>query len=415
VTRIVELFYTLLVLLIATRIFGEAARRLRQPQLVGELVAGILIGIAAQRFSAQLPTLAGLPDDEVFHSITDLAVFFLMLLAGVEMRPRDLARRSGIALPVAVGGIVLPLSFGVGIAWLWLPASDALLSQALILGLSLAITAVPVSVSVLLELGELKTKIGGVIVGAAVFDDILSLILLAIVMSIAVHQEPLSALAVGGLLGQVLLFFGIAVFAGHVLLPRAGGLIKHFKLEHVELSLLIIWALLLAVLAERLELHFAVGAFAAGLLFRRRSIDDASYEDIRDRIEAVTVGFLAPLFFASIGLRLRAEALIEIPLLVAVVVAAAFVGKFAGAGLVARAAGLNAREALAVGAGMNARGAVALIVADIALRAGVFDRAGVSSVEVSHLFSAIVVMAIATTIVSPMLLRYALSTASSRT
>lgn len=410
-----ELFYTLLVLLIATRILGEVARRLGQPQLVGELVAGVVIGMAAQRFSAQLPTLASLPNDEVFHSITDLAIFFLMLLAGVEMRPRDLARRSGIALPVAVGGIVLPLILGAGIAWVWLPASDALLSQALILGLSLAITAVPVSVSVLLELGELKTKIGGVIVGAAVFDDVLSLILLAVVMGVAVHQDPLSALAVAGLIGQVLLFFGIAAFAGYVLLPRAGRLIKHFKLEHVELSLLIIWALLLAVLAEQLELHFAVGAFAAGLLFRRRSIDAASYEDIRDRVEAVTVGFLAPLFFASIGLQLRAEALIEIPLFVAVVIAAAFVGKFAGAGLVARAAGLNAREALAVGAGMNARGAVALIVADIALRAGVFDRAGVQSAELSHLFSAIVVMAIATTIVSPILLRYALNAASSRT
>lgn len=403
-----QLLYILLILLVATRVLGELAARAGQVQIVGELLAGILIGIAAQRFSGAFPVFANLGDNEIFEGITDLSVFFLMLLAGLEMRPRDLVETSKVALPVALGGIVVPLGLGIAVGWGWLPDSDLKLAQALVLGLALAITAVPVSVSVLLQLRQLNSKVGRVIVGAAVSDDVLSLVLLAVIMSVAVNQEPLS-MAMLGMLGlEVASFFAITVFAGRFLLPRLGNWIKHFKLDHIEISFVITWALGLALLAEALELHFAVGAFTAGLLFTRHSIDRESYENLRDRTEAFTMGFLGPLFFASIGLHLDLRALTEIPIFLGAIVVAAFIGKFVGAGAIARASGFDTRQSLAVGAGMNARGAVALIVADIALQAGVFDGPTPRAPEAEYLFSAIVIMAIATTVVSPVLLRYSL-------
>ncbi len=403
-----ELFYILLVLLVTTRLFGELAARVGQPQLVGELLAGVALGAVAQGFKARFPTLAELPDNEVFGAVTNLSIFFLMLVAGVEMRPSELARRSGTALCIAAGGIALPLALGFGIARLWLPDSGALLAQSLVVGLTLAITAVPVSVSVLMQLGALDTKIGNIIVGSAVFDDILSLVLLAIVMSVAIDHEPISLANLGLLGGRVALFFAITFALGSWLLPRAGRLTKRFRLEHSEISLVIVWGLFVAVLGEFLDMHFAVGAFAAGLLFRRSTIDEQAYLALRDRLEAVTLGFLAPLFFASIGLELHASALVEAPWFVLTLVVAAFAGKFFGAGLVARASGFDNWESFAIGAGMNARGAVALIVASIALDAGVFDTPTPTPPEIENLYSALVIVAIATTVLSPILIRYAL-------
>jgi Kef-type K+ transport system membrane component KefB len=403
-----DLFYVLLILLIVTRVFGELSARVGQPQLVGELLAGIVLGIVAQNFAGRLPLLTDLPNDAVFGAVTDLSVFFLMLIAGIEMRPRDLARRGRIAFPVAIGGIMLPLALGFGLTWVWLPDTPERIAQASIVGLTLAITAVPVSVTVLMELGVLNTKVGQVIVGAAVFDDVLSLLLLAIVLSTVIHAEPLSLSAIALLGGEIALFFAITLAVGWYVLPRLGRLVQRFKLQHADLSLLIVWALLSAVLAEHLELHFVVGAFAAGVLFRRRTIDEQSYMRLRGQLEALTFGFLAPLFFASIGFRIQPDALIEAPLFVAALVAAAFVGKLLGAGLMARFAGLNGPQAFAVGAGMNARGAVALIVAEVALEAGVFTQGVGPTAASANLFSTLVITAIATTVVSPVLLREAL-------
>jgi len=124
-----ELIYALLVLLVATRFAGEVAERLKQPALVGELVAGIALGMLFTAYSDTFPVLAHLPDDEVFIGITDLAILFLMLLAGLEMKPRELAKVSGRALAVAAGGMVLPLAMGFSLGWYFLPESDLKLAQ----------------------------------------------------------------------------------------------------------------------------------------------------------------------------------------------------------------------------------------------------------------------------------------------
>ena len=406
-----NLLYVLLVLLLVTRLCGELAERLRQPALVGELVAGIALGLVASRYHDALPVLAGLPDNEVFNGLTDLAIFFLMLLAGIELRPSELAEASGRAVAVALGGMAVPLLLGFGLGWWFLPDSPYKLAQSLFLATALAITAVPVSVKVLMDLGQLKTPLGQTVVSAAVFDDVLSLMLLAILTAVIRTGGFPDASAVLLLVGKVVLFFLVAWVAGRYLLPRLGRLVKKTLAEEFAMSALLIAALGYALLAEALGMHFILGAFLAGLFFVRRTIDPKVYSSIRSSLSAITMGFFAPLFFASIGLHLDVSAATEIPVFVTLLVLAAFFGKLLGAGLPAWATGFAPRDAAAIGAAMSARGAVELIVAGIALQAGLFQHPEPPPPVVAQLFSAVVIMALVTTLATPIVLRPLLGSA----
>ncbi len=142
----------------------------------------------------------------------------------------------------------------------------------------------------------------------------------------------------------------------------------------------------------------------AGLFFGRKTVNDATYEDVRNKTSAMTFGFLAPIFFASVGLNMDFSAIVTVPGFVVALLLAAFAGKFIGAGAAAHWAGLGKRQAVAVGVGMSARGAVELVIADIALEAGLFDVPDATPV-IEHTFHAVVIMAILTTLVTPVLLK----------
>ncbi len=405
-----NLFYILLVLLVATRLCGEIAERLKQPSLIGELMAGIALGLILHRYSNTLPILAGLTENEVFNSLTDLSIFFLMLLAGIELRPRDLVQASGPAIAVALGGMIIPLVLGFGLGWIYLPVSPYKMAQSLFLGTALAITAVPVSVKILMDLGLLKTKLGQTIVSAALFDDILSLILLAVLTAVMKtgNVPGISALLV--LAAKVLGFFAITTIIGRFVLPRLNKAIQKFKTDEFEFSALLMVALIFALLAESLGMHFILGAFLAGLFFVRRIMKDEIYDSIHKSLTSWTMGLFAPLFFASIGLHLDLAALTEIPVFVILLVATAFFGKLLGAGLPAMAVGFPLRQSACIGTAMSARGAVELIVAGIAMEAGLFSHPDPAPPEIQYLFSAVVIMTLLTTLITPIVMRNLLGT-----
>ena len=270
-----ETLYILLVLLVVARGLGELAVRLGQPALVGELVGGIILGVVAGWFSESLPILAGLTDDRVFTALTDLGVFFLMLLAGIEMRPKEFAEVSGGSIPVAISAMFLPLLLGFAVTWVWLPLSEYRLAQALFVGTGMAITAVPVAVRVLRDLGQLDTRMGRLVISAAVVDDVLSLILLAVLTAIIQTGGLPGAGEIAFLLVKITLFFAITITIGHYALPWLGKHLKRFSLDEFEFSLLLVIAMGSAVLAEVLGMHFILGAFIAGLFFSRRAIETA--------------------------------------------------------------------------------------------------------------------------------------------
>ena len=179
--------------------------------------------------------------------------------------------------------------------------------------------------------------------------------------------------------------------------------------EEFEFSILLVVALGFAVLAEELNLHFILGAFAAGLFFTKRTMSEDMFKAVKQRTSGITTGFLAPIFFASIGLHLDLSAFSSTPLFLLILVVVAVACKLIGAGLPAYWVGLPPRDSLVVGIGMSGRGAVELIIADIALRAGLFSQPDPAPAIVANLFSSIVIMAVLTTLMTPIGLRLILS------
>lgn len=403
-----ELLYVLLILLLVTRACSEFAVRLGQPSLVGELVGGVLIGVAVAAGMGDSAAIAELDSDETFQGVLDLAIFFLMLLAGVETRPSDLAKASGRAMPIALAGMVIPLALGFGLGWWWLPESQWKIAQSLFVGVALAVTAVPVAVKVLMDMGRLQTRVGQVVIAAAVIDDILSLVLLAVLTSLINTDEALTFGMIVPVVANVAIFLALAWAIGRYVLPRVGKLVRRLELEHAEFSLLIIFGLGLSVLAELLAMHFLIGAFAAGVFFTRNVVGDPKYRKLVEQTEVLTMGFLAPVFFASIGMHLSVGAILGAPVFLIILLVLATAGKVLGAGIGAYFAGFTPRRSLAIGSAMNARGAVEIIIADIALRAGLFDHPEPTPPAVEYLFSAVVIMAIVTTLASPFALRWLL-------
>lgn len=404
-----EIFYVLLVLLLVTKLCAEVAVRFEQPALIGELIGGVLVGLGVMLLPGSETALADIGSDETFEAILDLAVFFLMLVAGLEMRPGKLADAAKNAIPVAIVGMLLPLILGFGLGWLWLPDSEWKFIHSLFLGVAVAITAVPVAVKVLMDLGKLESRFGQVIVAAAVLDDIFSLILLAVLTPMISSAETPSAGSLALIGSKAALFLVIVWFSGRYLLPLLSRWIGYFWVEYAEFTVVLIYGLGLAVLAELLGMHFLIGAFAAGVAFTRNTMGPDTYSRLREQYEALTLGFFAPVFFASIGMHLDLTAAFEIPLFVVSLLAIGILGKLVGAGLAAYYSGLDRRESIAVGAAMNARGAVGIIIADIALRAGLFDRPSPTPDVISYMFSAVVIMAILTTLMSPLIMRSVLS------
>jgi len=404
-----ELLYVLLVLLTVTRLFGELAQRLGQPIILGELIAGIALGMLVHSHAETFPVLDNLPHNEVFKGITDLSIFFLMLLAGLELHPRDMVKGSGTSLLIAIGGMVLPLGFGIALAWWFIPDSSVHLAQAIFLGTALAVTAVPVSVKVLMDLDQLRSRVGHTIISAAVIDDMLSLALLAILTAVIENGAMPDVKGIMMVLGKVALFFLVATLIGRYLFPLFGRLLKSAVAADFEFSALLIAAFAYSLLAEAMGMHFILGAFFTGLFFLRGTIAPGIFYNVKSKLSTCTTGLFAPIFFASIGMNLDISAATETPLFVLVLIAIAFFGKLIGAGLPAYLFGYTRRESLAVGVGMSARGAVELIIADIALRAGLFTHPEPVPEIVEHLFSAVVLMAVATTVLTPLLLRPILS------
>lgn len=409
-----ELFLLILVLLVVTRLFGELAERMGQPALIGELVSGVLLGaiFAHELGGGMLEGLHELQESHVFQTLTELGMFFIMLFAGIEMHPKEVAVHSKSAIMTAVGGMIVPIALGFALGWYMLPEGEARLAQSIFIGIALAVTAVPATVRILIDLDLLNKRIGQVIVAAAVFDDILSLVLLAWLTGLIGAGATLSMVNIAIIAGKVMLFFMVVIPIGRFLFPVIGKYLKNVHVKEIDFSVIVIIAIAFGLLAHVMGLHLIIGAFTAGVFFEPGVAGEKNYESVRSKVSAMTFGFFAPLFFASIGFELDLGAVSKVPMFVLALILVAFIGKLAGAGAGALLSGLGKRESFAVGVGMSARGAVELVIAGIALDAGLFDVPSGDSQIPENLFSSIVIMAVVTTLIVPVLLKWVMSSSA---
>ena len=400
-----DVLLELLILILLARLCSEGAERLGHPAAVGELTVGILLATAASLWGANLPFLVQLTTSETLEIVANLGIFFLVLLAGIESNLEELRQNSRSAIFVALGGALVPLVFGFTLGWLFLPESEVKSIQAFLIGVTMSITSIPATIKALTEFGLLHSRIGQTIVGAAIADDILGLFLLAILTSIIQTGHIPDPMVFVVLLSKVGIFFGITVSLGIHVYPRVSQSIKVLKMAAVEFSVLMVVALAYGLLAEALDMHWILGAFMAGLYFEPSRVGQEAYQEMKLIVTGITLGVLGPLFFIWIGTHVEIATLTSIPLFMGLLLFIAFAGKMIGSGLPAYWGGLDRHEAMSVGIGMSNRGAMELIVLSIAFEAGLFVYGNNNDEIVSHLFSALVLMGVITTLLSLVILR----------
>lgn len=372
-------FSTLLLVLVAiiaaTKLFGEFAQRIGQPAVLGELIAGVLLG------GGVLGVLN--PADAVVHALSELGVLILLFQIGLHTDLRSLAKVGSTALVAGSVGVVLPFLGGFGVARLM----GIETMPAIVMGAALTATSIGISARVLSDLGCLKTPEGQVVIGAAVFDDVIGLIILSIVAAMVAGAE-LTLGSVGVTAGVAIGFVVVAIALGSVAIPPLFKLVERIQVTGALGTLALGFALLLAWVATQAGSAMIIGAFAAGLILhptpQRREIEES----------ATQFGFFfVPIFFATVGASVDLAALATREALVvgSLLIVVGVVGKV----LAGYAPWWFSGRKLLVGVALVPRGEVGLIFAQLGLAAGVLT---------SERFGALMLMVVVTTFMTPPLL-----------
>lgn len=409
-----ELLLDFLVIIVAARLFGEIATRVKLPSVVGEVTAGAVLGVIVLLWPGELPVVEHVTENPLFESFVDLGIFFLMLMAGMEVRLSNLVDGMRKGVPVALGGVMLPILAGVVLGFYFLPSSELLAPQIFFLGVAMAITALPITVSMLSDLRLLESRLGGIIVDASILDDIIGIVLLATLISMINNGVVPSLPEISLLLAKVASFFVLSVALAVVLLPLVDKALNRMNAPEMPFTIILLFGALLVVLSESLGMHFMIGAFVAGLLVRDRiKKSEKTRNKVEEKIKGVTMGLLAPIFFASTGLHMDLTSIQQAPVFTAVIIVVAIASKLLGCGVPALLMGMPMRESMAIGFSMSARGGVELIIASVALQAELFNMPQPVPAVVTALYSAVIIMAVISSIIAPASLRLLLGDASS--
>lgn len=385
-TTFLQLAFLLSIILLSAKLAGYLSVRLGQPAVLGELLVGILLGpsvLDMLHLSFIDPALA--------HTITELGelgVLLLMFIAGLELHLDELTRNTRVAAYGGFLGVLVPTILGWGAGRLF----DMDNAVSIFLGLTLGATSVSISAQTLMELKALRSRVGLSLLGAAVFDDIL--VILSLSIFLAIESGTGSVGGVLWILISMIAFLLISVAFGWWVLPWLMRRVAQLPISQGVLTLALVVMLAYGLAAELVGGMAAItGAFIAGLMMAR----SGERERVEQGIHAVAYGLFVPIFFINIGLSVNARSLqTEMLVFALVITITAILGKWLGAGFGAKLGGLSARESVQLGAGMISRGEVGLIVASVGINQGLVS---------SDVFSAIVVMVLITTLVTPPILR----------
>ena len=376
--------------LLAAKLAGELSERIGQPTVLGELMAGLLLG----------PSVLNLisTQGDTGHSMmlfAEIGAIFLLFEIGMETDIGDLMKVGKHAIIVACVGVAVPMILGFITAYLMLPKSSGLLIQSLFIGATLAATSVGITARVLADLGILKRVESQIILAAAVVDDVIGLIILAVVSGIATDGS-VSVVSIVKIIVIAGVFLGGSIWLGLLFGPKLGKNIRRMQVRAAYTSFVVISLFIMAAAAQLAGLAVIIGAFAAGLVFNQSSQNHM----VQERLSAVGDIF-TPIFFVMMGAQMDLRSLAKadgILWLTLALIIVAVLGKLACCLPLIR----SKMQILIVGVGMIPRGEVGIIFATIGIKTGAFDHA---------LYTAILILVMVTTLITPVWLKK-LSTAS---
>ncbi len=380
---ILSIFKDLAIIFIFAKAFGLLARKLKAPQVVGEIVAGLIIG----------PSVLGLVKLNDFLSIcAEIGVILLMFSAGLGTNLKELLKTGPKALAIACAGVFVPLAGGTllyscfyGFAEV---GSEKFLT-AVFIGVIMTATSVSITVETLKELGKLKSELGTTILSAAIIDDVIGILVLTFVIGFKDPKtNPLNVVL------STLAFFAVTVVVGFLLYKLFKAIDRKYPRSRRVPILALALCFIFAYCAEKFfGIADITGAYAAGIVLCR--LRDSEY--IEEKMDINSYMIFGPIFFASIGLKTRVDGItFDLVLFSVAFVLVALVTKIIGCGATSRLCGFKGREALKIGVGMMTRGEVALIVAQKGLAVGMIS---------SQYFTAVILLIIVSSIATPILLK----------
>lgn len=369
-----EFLVPLIIILIASQLAGWLSHRVNLPSVFGILVVGLLLG----------PSVLGwIHSSESLTELAQLGVLILMFLAGLETDATEMRRMGKASFFTALGGVILPFVGGAAISMYF----GLGLFESLFIGAILTATSVSITARTLQEMGRLQTRVGTVVLGAAVIDDILGVVVLSLVIGMAGGGDTFTSIL------KMVLFFPVAIVIGYFAMPTISKWLKDWHHHEAGLAIVLGVVLFFAWASEAFGGMAAVtGAYLAGLLVGRTEIAHR----VNQGASAIGYAFFIPLFFVGIGLETQASSLGAMPWLTVGLIIVAIFSKAIGCFIGARLGGLTNIESLRVGVGMISRGEVALVIAALGLQSKVIDE---------NIFTTTVIMTLATTLVTPLLLK----------
>lgn len=391
-TDFLDLLLALAIIVVAAKAAGYVSTRFGQPSVLGELLAGLVLGPTVLNIFHTWPTFAA--NElllETISTLAELGVILLMLLAGLELHLDELIRSGGVSALAGTLGVLIPMALGYVTSLLF----GAGQTEALFMALTLSATSVSISAQTLMELEVLRSRVGLALLGAAVFDDILVILLLSISFVVVGGA--------GGGLSSILLtmvgmaaYLVVAVLLGMWLLPRLARIVNQLPISQGNIAFVLVACLLFAWAAEALGGMAAItGAFLVGLFMARTPFR----EQMASGVAVIAYGLFVPVFFVNIGLEVNMRAIGGDVFWYAIVITlVAVLSKIVGSGAGGLLGGFSLKESVQLGIGMVSRGEVGLIVAALALSQGLFTEEG---------FSIAVFMVIIATLVTPPMLRAA--------
>ncbi len=372
-----QILLALFVMLAAAKIMAEIFERLRQPAVVGEILAGVVIG----------PSLLGwVAPSEIITILAEIGVIFLLFTVGLETKPQAIFRVGRRALMVGVLGVILPFIAGYFIAIAW----DGSFAEAMFIGAAMVATSVGITARVLGSMGVLDTETSRIILGAAVIDDILGLIILSLVS--AVSQGSVSYAGLAKTAAAAILFTAFVALIGSRIMTGLAPMVERLRLSKPFFNLGLILCLGLSVASIYVGVAAIIGAFLAGMALAEATEDNAKMH----RLTSGVTEFLVPFFLVNIGMQLDLAVFrdMSVVTLAIIITVAAVITKFVGCSI--GAWGMSRREMAQVGVGMVPRGEVGIVVAQIGLGLGVIS---------GHFFASVLFMAVATTLIAPPLIK----------